>query len=323
MNHFGNKFSVSIFGESHGEMIGVVLDGTPSGIALCVADFKTDLTRRAPGAVGTTARRESDIPMIVSGLFEGITTGAPLTILFENSDTKSKDYSKLKSHPRPSHADLTAMIKFNGFNDYRGGGHFSGRVTVALVAAGVVAKKILSSKNISVTSEIKSIGTCDDKALFEEFVTEVARSGDSVGGVIECKVKGVKIGYGEPFFDSIESLISHTVFSVPAVKGIEFGDGFESARQLGSEHNDMIENIEGKCSTNRAGGISGGISNGNDIVFRVAVKPTASIYLPQNTFNIDSGKVEELIIHGRHDSCIAMRAGVVIESAAAIALCNL
>lgn len=322
MNSWGQIFRVSIWGESHGQQVGVSIDGVPAGIALCEEDFSKDLDRRRAGAAGTTPRKESDIPHIVSGVYNGFTTGSPLTIEFVNENTQSGDYRNLVKHPRPSHADLVAQQKWNGYNDPRGGGHFSGRITLGLVAAGVVAKKILDSDTVFST-EIIEIGGEQDKAKFAEILESARTAQDSVGGVVECRAKGITAGLGEPFFDSAESLIAHLLFSVPAVKGVEFGKGFDAARLKGSEHNDAIINEQGTTATNNAGGIVGGITNGNEIVVRAAIKPTASIAREQNTYNFESGKVEPLIIKGRHDVCIALRAAVVVESAIAIALADL
>lgn len=322
MNSWGNIFRVSIWGESHGAQVGVSIDGVPAGIPLSEEDFLADLQRRKAGGAGTTTRIESDMPHIVSGLFEGHTTGSPLTIVFLNENTRSGDYKNLVAHPRPSHADLVAQQKWNGMNDPRGGGHFSGRITLGLVAAGVVAKHILGQE-VSFTTDITEIGGERDKSKFETVIEQARMAQDSVGGVIECRVQGIGAGLGEPFFDSAESLIAHLLFSVPAVKGVEFGTGFEAARMRGSEHNDPIIDNEGHTSTNHAGGIVGGITNGNEIVVRAAVKPTASISRPQPTFNFENGQVEELIIKGRHDVCITLRAAVVVEAAIAIALADL
>lgn len=322
MNSWGDSFRVSLWGESHGEQIGVSIDGIPAGIALCEEDFATDLARRKAGSAGTTPRCESDTPHIISGLFEGYTTGAPLTIIFQNENTISKDYSSLKSHPRPSHADLVAQQKYGRYNDYRGGGHFSGRVTIALVAAGVVAKKLLGD-NIKFTTEITHIGGCADKAQFSTIIATAQSEKDSVGGIVECRVQGIPTGWGEPFFDSAESLIAHLLFSIPAIKGVEFGSGFSAAAMRGSEHNDCITDADGTTHTNHAGGIVGGITNGNELVIRAAVKPTASIAKEQMTYNFASNKVEPLSITGRHDTCIALRASAVIEAAIAIALAEL
>ena len=322
MNSWGNIFRVSIWGESHGAQVGVSIDGVPAGIPLSKEDFLADLQRRKAGRAGTTPRIESDMPHIVSGLFEGHTTGSPLTIVFLNENTRSGDYKNLVAHPRPSHADLVAQQKWNGMNDPRGGGHFSGRITLGLVAAGVVAKRILGQE-VSFSTDITEIGGECDKSKFEAIIEQARMAQDSVGGVIECRVLGVGAGLGEPFFDSAESLIAHLLFSVPAVKGVEFGAGFEAARMRGSEHNDPIIDSEGHTATNNAGGIVGGITNGNEIVVRAAVKPTASISRPQPTFNFENGQVEQLIIKGRHDVCITLRAAVVVEAAIAIALADL
>lgn len=322
MNSWGQLFRVSLWGESHGEQVGVSIDGVPAGIALCIEDFEADLARRRAGSRGTTPRCESDIPHIVSGIFEGKTTGAPLTIIFLNENTRSTDYSSLKSHPRPSHADFVAQRKYDGCNDYRGGGHFSGRLTLALVAAGVVAKKILGS-DVCFHTEITAIGGTTDREQFAHIIEQTIAEHDSVGGVVECRVGGIGIGLGEPFFDSAESLIAHLLFSVPAIKGVEFGSGFRSAAMQGSEHNDCIIDGKGTTLTNHAGGIVGGITNGNELVVRAAVKPTASIAKEQMTYNFSSGTIEPLTIKGRHDACIALRAAVVIEAAVAIALAEL
>src|ERR1035437_5005613 len=473
MNSFGRIFRVSIFGESHGENVGLVIDGCPAGISLIEEDFSADLERRKAGAKGTTPRKEDDVPEIVSGAFNNKTTGAPITILFKNSNTRSADYEKQRAVPRPGHADFVASKKFNGFQDYRGGGHFSGRLTVALVAAGVVAKKILTlnsspkERGTAATSEVgyltnsieqwktvipfakenrkaptevenimwqelrnrklngykfrrqhpvagyipdfvclerklmveidggyhneeeqkklddvreqwlsehgyRMIRFTNDQVLYQlpkvlqqlgEALSfgEPARAGtdgglgevknrikitasileiggetdldkglqkaidakDSIGGIIECRVNGLPIGLGEPFFDSAESLISHAVFAIPAVRAIEFGTGFAAAKMFGSKHNDPIENTEGKTTTNHAGGVVGGLTNGNELVFRVAIKPTSSTPQEQQTLNIETNKVEPFSVKGRHDLCIALRVPVVLEAATAIVLADL
>ena len=322
MNSWGNRFRVTLWGESHGAQVGVTIDGVPAGIALAESDFEADLARRRAGAAGTTPRKESDAPHIVSGIYRGFTTGAPLTVEFLNENTRSGDYASLASHPRPSHADWIAMKKFHGYNDPRGGGHFSGRITLALVTAGVVAKKILGS-GVTFHTDIIEIGGSADKESFADIIESARMDRDSVGGVVECRAEGVAAGLGEPFFDSAESLMAHLLFSVPAVKGVEFGSGFAAARMRGSEHNDPIIDAEGHTSTNHAGGIVGGITNGNAIVVRAAVKPTASISREQLSFNCASGQVDSLVIKGRHDVCITLRAAVVVESAVAIALADL
>ena len=319
MNHFGKQFSVSIFGESHGESVGVVIDGCPAGMPLNVDDFVLDTERRKGGMQkGTTPRQEEDLPLFKSGVFNGMTTGAPLTLLFENKNTRSGDYEKQRAVPRPGHADFVANRKFGGFEDYRGGGHFSGRLTLCLVAAGVVAKKIL--QNIKVTATITSIGGEPD---IEKGLQRAIEQKDSVGGVVECKVTGLPLGLGEPFFDSVESLIAHAVFSIPAVRGIEFGTGFKAANMFGLEHNDPIENKEGKTITNHAGGIIGGISNGNELVFRIAIKPTSSTPKEQLTYNWETDNMEAFSVRGRHDLCIALRVPPVLEAATAIVLADL
>ena len=318
MNTFGRLFRISIFGESHGYGVGVLLDGVPAGIALSENDFKADLARRKGGAKGTTTRVEADEPKLLSGVFNGKTTGAPLLIQFVNGDTDSSPYEKLKDVPRPGHADLTAKQKFGGFNDYRGSGHFSGRLTVCLVAAGVVAKKMM--KGVKIEAKVVSAGGNSD---VQTAVDAAIASGDSVGGLIECRVSGLPVGLGEPFFDSAESLISHIAFSIPAVKGVEFGDGFAAANMRGSEMNDALVDMSGKTKTNHSGGINGGITNGNELVVRIAIKPTSSIAREQELLDVKSGERKKMKITGRHDACIALRAPVVLEAATAIALADL
>ncbi|HPF94154.1 MAG TPA: chorismate synthase [Tenuifilaceae bacterium] len=318
MNSFGRIFRISIFGESHGQAIGVTIDGVPPGINLSVDDFMLDLNRRKAGAKGTTPRSEDDLPEIVSGWLNDHTTGAPLTMLFRNNNTQSADYGNIANTPRPGHADFAAYKRFKGFNDVRGGGHFSGRLTLGLVAVGVVAKKMLSNINISAKLIAAGGSTNIDKAI-----DEAIDKGDSIGGLVECTASGIPIGLGEPFFSSVESVISHLAFAVPAIKGIEFGSGFDAANMLGSQHNDSILDKTGRTATNNAGGITGGLTNGNTIVFRVAVKPTSSIGIKQHTYSIASGKTEDFIVKGRHDACIALRVPVVIEAITAIALTDL
>lgn len=319
MNAFGRIFRVTIFGESHGPMVGISIDGCPAGLTLNEDNFIIDLERRKGGMQkGTTPRKEDDKPIFISGYFNGKTTGAPLTILFENKNTRSGDYDKIKSIPRPGHADFVAHEKFGKNEDYRGGGHFSGRLTVCLVAAGVVAKKIL--QNISVTSLITEIGGEKD---IEAGLQKAIDAKDSVGGIVECTVKNLPIGLGEPFFDSVESVISHAVFAIPAIKGIEFGTGFGAAKMFGSDHNDGIIDGSGKTKTNHAGGIVGGITNGNDLVFRVVVKPTSSTPKEQESWNWETEQVESFSVKGRHDLCIALRVPPVLEAVTAIALADL
>jgi len=318
MNSFGKIFRISIFGESHGESVGIVIDGCPAGIPLKHSDFNTDFSRRKSGSKGTTPRREADIPRIMSGIFNDHTTGSPIMIMFENADTRSADYSKLRDIPRPGHADFTAQEKFGGYQDYRGGGHFSGRLTLGIVSAGVVAKKIIDP--MLVTGSILEVGGSSE---IEAAIEQAMDKQDSIGGIIECRIGEVPVALGEPFFDSVEAVISHMVFSIPAIKGIEFGSGFRASKMTGSQHNDNIVNIDGTTETNHAGGINGGITNGNEIVFRVAVKPTSSTHQTQRTVNMKSGAMEELSIEGRHDTCIALRVPVVVESAAAIVMADL
>jgi chorismate synthase len=323
MNSFGRIFRITIFGESHGESVGITIDGCPAGLPLTTEDFLEDLERRKGGMQkGTTPRKEDDLPFFKSGIFNEHTTGAPITILFENKNTRSSDYSKQRAVPRPGHADMVAGQKFGGFEDYRGGGHFSGRLTVALVAAGVIAKKLLArlQQQILVTSAITEIGGEKDP---EKGLEKAIEAKDSVGGIVECRVSGLPAGLGEPFFDSAESMISHAVFSIPAIRGIEFGTGFAAARMFGIEHNDAIENATGKTRTNHAGGIVGGITNGNELIFRIAVKPTSSTPKEQQTLNIETGNVGSFSVKGRHDLCIALRVPVVLEAVTAFVLADL
>ena len=318
MNTFGNLFRVSIFGESHGKWVGITIDGCPSGIALQEDDLLPDIERRKAGAAGTTPRKEEDIPAFVSGVFNNKTTGAPLTIVFENKNIRSADYDEIKNTPRPGHADFVLNKKFNGFNDYRGGGHSSGRLTVALVAAGVVAKKILTG--IDIHAELTEAGGNTD---IEAAIRKAISDNDSIGGIVACTIKGLPVGLGEPFFNSLESVISHAVFSIPAIKGIEFGAGFAAVKMKGSEHNDAMLNEQGATKTNNAGGINGGISNGNELFFRVAVKPTSSTPQEQHTWNSATNSVDPFRVKGRHDLCIALRVPVVVEAVTAIALADM
>jgi chorismate synthase len=319
MNRFGTLFTVTIFGESHGDCVGIVLDGCPAGMPITVEDFSVDTERRKGGTQkGTTPRQEDDLPIFKTGVFNGKTTGAPFMILFENKNTRSTDYEKQRSVPRPGHADFVANKKFGGFEDYRGGGHFSGRLTLCLVAAGVVAKKILNS--ISVQAHIAEIGGESD---LEKGLQKAIDQKDSIGGIVECTVTGLPIGLGEPFFDSVESLLAHAVFSIPAVRGVEFGTGFKAARMYGVDHNDALLNPDGTTRTNHAGGIVGGITNGNDLVFRIAIKPTSSTPKEQQTLNWETGDVEGFSVKGRHDLCIALRVPPVLEAIAAMVLVDL
>lgn len=321
MNSFGRILRVNIFGESHGESAGVNIDGIPAGLPLTVEDFLEDIERRKGGTQkGTTPRQESDLPIFKSGVFNNKTTGAPLTILFENNNTRSGDYQKQRAVPRPGHADFVASKKFGGFEDYRGGGHFSGRLTVCLVAVGVIAKKMLAALQVSVKATILEIG---GEADLEKGLQKAIDAKDTIGGIVECRVSGLPIGLGEPFFDSAESLLAHAAFAIPAVRGVEFGTGFAAAKMFGTEHNDAIENMDGKTVTNHAGGIVGGITNGNELVYRIAIKPTSSTPKDQFTLNWETQQMETFSVKGRHDLCIALRVPVVMEAVTAMVLADL
>jgi chorismate synthase len=318
MNSFGKIFRLSLFGESHGPAIGVVVDGIPPGIRVEPGDFMTDLRRRQSGSRGTTKRKEPDLPEILSGIHNGYTTGSPVTLITRNNDRISSDYDEFRSIPRPGHADFTAGLKYSGYSDMRGSGHFSGRITWGLVAAGVIARKIAG--RTSIEAKLIMAGGSPD---IEKALDAAVEANDSIGGIVECVVKNAPAGLGEPFFYSFESAVSQLAFSIPAIKGIEFGSGFASASMRGSEHNDALINEKGLTSTNNAGGINGGITNGNDIIFRMAVKPTSSTGVEQKSFNFKSGKMETFKIKGRHDTCIALRMPVIVEAVAAIALADL
>ena len=351
---WGSKIKLSIFGESHGNAIGITIDGLPAGFSIDMDKIMMEMARRAPGKSSlSTPRKESDIPEILSGYFEGKTTGTPLCAIIRNSNTKSKDYSKLKDVMRPGHADYTGVVRYKGFNDYRGGGHFSGRITAPLVFAGAICKQILEVKGIIVSAHINSIGKIKDCSFLESDISDellnsfkenelplintkledemrqeilsTRSSGDSIGGTIECAILGVSPGIGDPFFDSVESTLAHLMFSVPAVKGIEFGKGFDISKMRGLEANDeyYLENGNIKTKTNNNGGILGGITNGMPIIFNVAIKPTASIFKEQNTVNIVTMEETTLCIEGRHDPCIVQRALPVIEAVAAIGITEL
>ena len=319
MNSFGQLFRVSILGESHGDAVGILIDGCPAGLPLSPEQFLPDLERRKGGVQkGTTPRQEEDLPLIKSGWFNGKTTGAPILILFENNNTRSADYEKQRAIPRPGHADFVATQKFGGYEDYRGGGHFSGRLTVAVVAAGVIAKALL--KEITVQANLIEAG---GETNVEKGIEKAIAAKDSVGGIVECRVNGIPAGLGEPFFDATESLLSHAVFAIPAIRGIEFGTGFAAARLFGSQHNDALESTTGTTRTNHAGGIVGGITTGNELVFRVAVKPTSSTPKEQQSLNLETGEQEVFSVKGRHDLCIALRVPVVLEAVTAIVVADL
>ena len=314
--NWGKILQLSIFGESHGSTIGITIGGLLPGMKIPFVELQRDLALRAPGQRLTSPRKEKDHFEIISGVFEGKTTGAPLTVIFPNLNTQSKDYEIHKKIPRPSHADYPAQIKYKGFQDVRGGGHFSGRLTAPLVFAGTFAKQYLKDRGIGISSTIV------EKEDLEKKLLTLIQEGDSIGASISCKITGVPVGIGNPFFDSLESSISHLAFSIPGVKGIEFGLGFDFIGKLGSEVNDEYQFIHGKVmtTTNYNGGILGGLSNGMPIEFRLVFKPTASIFKQQKSVDLEKQKNTTLLIQGRHDPCIALRAQIVVESIAALAI---
>ncbi|MFA7116115.1 MAG: chorismate synthase [Bacteroidales bacterium] len=359
-NTFGDKFKISLSGGSHEEKVSVSIMGVPPGIVLCADDFKEALVRRNPKGQAFTERKETDVPIFEKGLVptlsdiaakdsvidniatEGITTGNELVISFFNKNVRDEDYSKFADIPRPGHADFTSRIKYG--KNFNGGGMFSGRMTVGIVAAGVVAMKCLQnafSKMAEVTainsifninaeiSSVEQLNRTDftDEESFDlavaHLINLLKQEGDSAGGIITCIINGVPAGLGEPFFNSMESLLSHMIFSIPGVRGIEFGDGFKSSAMRGSEHNDSIVDRQGKTSKNGAGGINGGITNGNPIKFNVAFKPTSSISCIQKSYNFSKNKVESFMIKGRHDVCFALRCPIIVESAVAIVMANM
>ena len=343
---WGKNIKISIFGESHGNGIGAVLDNFPSGITLDFGAVKKEMDRRKPGGALSTKRKEEDEVEILSGVYNGITTGAPISMLIRNTNQNSKDYSMFYDIPRPSHSDYPAFVKYDGFNDIRGGGHFSARVTAPLVCAGAICKQALLQRGIKITSHIYSIKDIKDEKMTEyidlsekklpviddnkgekmaELIEEARNNLDSVGGIIECGIFGMPAGIGDPFFDSLESVISHVIFSIPAVKGVEFGDGFEVTKKFGSENNDLytLENDKIVTKTNHAGGINGGLSTGMPIIFKAVFKPTPSIYREQKTLNIKTKKEELLKIEGRHDPCVLVRAAPVVEAAAALSVLDM
>ncbi len=319
-NTFGKILKITIFGASHAEEVGVIIEGVPAGIKLDESLFTTDLDRRRPKLKGETPRREDDAPHIEGIDANGCTCGEPIRISFKNKNIRSYDYDHLRRQPRPSHADLVQLRKYGDDYDISGGGIASGRMTVALVAAGVVAKQILDG--VTFNTQLVEVGGESDKRQFDDIIKAAAAEGNSVGGVVECTISGIKEPLGEPFFDSLESIMAHLLFSIPAVKGVEFGDGFAGARKRGSARNDAIVDASGATLSNNEGGINGGIANGNDIVVRVAIKPTPSISIVQHTYDFKHG-FSPLLIGGRHDSCIARRAQVVVEAMAAVALADL
>lgn len=350
-NTFGQKLKVTIFGESHGVAIGCVIGGLPVGISIDWDAVRQDMARRAPGSSAlATPRKEKDAFEILSGYFNDHTTGTPLAMEIRNGNQHSKDYDILKDNMRPGHADYTGHVKYGGFNDYRGGGHFSGRITAPLTFAGSIARQVLSAKGIHIGAHVTRIAGIEDRRFdplgeseetfaslrkeklpvltkdvgekMEEAILDAKAEGDSVGGIVECMVTGLPAGLGDPFFDSLESELSHMMFSIPAVKGIEFGDGFGLAAMKGSAANDCMHWANGKVetTTNHNGGILGGISSGSPVIFRLAIKPTASIAKSQPTVNLAEKKGTLLTIGGRHDPCIIPRAIPVIETAAALVI---
>jgi len=324
-NTIGNSLTVTLFGESHGKAIGAVLDGMPSGIEVDEEYIASQLTRRRPKDALSTPRQEKDEYSILSGVFEGRTTGTPICITIPNADTHSKDYGEMQYKMRPSHADYTANCRYNGFQDYRGGGHFSGRITAALVAAGAFVIPALNKKGICVSTKIKSIAseTAEEKRNVK--ILAAKAEGDSVGGVLETVVTGIPAGVGEPWFDTVEGMLSHAVFSIPAVKGIEFGLGFGFADKMGSEVNDQmyVDGDNVKCYTNNNGGIIGGITNGMPITFNTVIKPTPTISKEQNTVDIIKMENTTISARGRHDPCIVHRAAVVVESVTALVIADM
>lgn len=351
---YGDKIKISVFGESHGNGIGVVIDGLPAGVKIDMDRVLVQMARRAPGKDKTaTPRLEKDFPNVLSGMLDNTLTGAPLCAVIENTNTRSGDYSNLLSCPRPGHSDYAAFVKYNGANDIKGGGHFSGRITAPIVFAGTVCRQILEQKGIKIAAHIASIGNVNDEsfnpveiedslieklnlsafALIDDSAEQKMRdevekartSLDSVGGTIECAVTGIEAGIGDPMFDGVEGVIAKAVFGVPAIKGIEFGKGFELAKMRGSQSNDPFRYKDGKVvtETNNMGGILGGITNGMPVIFRAAVKPTPSISQKQKTVDLQKKENAELEIHGRHDPCIVPRAVPVIEAVTAIAIINM
>jgi len=317
MNSYGSLFKVTLYGESHQPTIGVVLDGIPAGIQINLDQIKADLELRKPKAIGTTPRKEEDLFQITSGLFNGKTTGSPIHVMIENKNTKSKDYTHLKNHPRPGHADYVSEIKYHGYQDYRGGGRFSGRLTAALVVAGSIAKMAIPFK---ISHKLIQVGSLKDMNKLDDYLKEIIRKKDSVGGILQLKVSNMIVGLGEPFFNKLNAELAKLLFSIPAVKGVEFGLGFKGVETLGSQYNDVMINENGQTKTNHQGGIAGGISNGNDLEINVFVKPTSSIQKVQETYHLKNKKIEPLDISGRHDVAIVRRVGIVLESMLAIGL---
>jgi chorismate synthase len=319
MNSFGTLFKITLYGESHQEAIGVVIDGMPSGIKIDESVIQLDLKKRNPDAIGTTPRKETDLIHITSGVFNGYSTGSPMHLMIKNENVVSKDYDHLKLQPRPGHADFVANVKYKGYQDHRGGGRFSGRLTAPIVAAGAIAKMWLP---FDFSHQLIQIGELKDMSKLDAYLTEIQEQGDSVGGIIEVCVKSLPVGLGEPMFEKLDAKIAQMLFSIPAVKGVSFGTGFEGSHLKGSQFNDLIIDEAGHTKTNHSGGVTGGISNGNDLIIKVFIKPTSSIKAKQETFDFKSHEVKSLEIGGRHDVAIARRAGIVLENAVAIVIAD-
>jgi len=320
MNSVGTLFKITLYGESHQDAIGIVIDGVKPGLKINWDLVQGDLALRRPGAVGTTPRVEKDNLEITSGIFNDYTTGSPLHIMIRNENVISKDYTHLKKQPRPGHADYVAGIKYNGFQDYRGGGRFSGRLTAPIVVAGSIAKQMLPFK---FSHELVQVGTLTDMSKLDQYLKDVAQKGESVGGIVELRVSNMMVGLGEPMFEKLDAKIGQMMFSIPAVKGVEIGTGFSGVTSFGSQFNDVYEDKTGKTLTNHSGGVSGGISNGNDLVIKVFVKPTSSIGKAQKSFNLETNKIESFEVGGRHDTAIVRRVGIVLENALALVLADL
>lgn len=329
-NSFGEKFRITVYGGSHEPELGVIIEGAGTGLPVAVGDFSADIARRRPGAKGTTPRVEADIP-VLTGVTGGMTTGSRLKIAFENRNIRPGDYGQFTAVPRPGHVDyVTAPQRYGAgesarqFPPFTGGGIFSGRMTLALVAAGVVAKKVLRRglPEAVISAELIRVGGSSDRSAWDGLLDAAIADGDSLGGVVECRVKGLPVGLGEPYFDSVESLVSHAMFSIPGVRGVEFGDGFHASDMRGSEHNDPFGE-GGRLVRNGAGGVNGGLTNGNELLFRVAFKPTSTIRRPQRTWDFSEGRMTELSAKGRHDVCFALRTPVIVEAMTAVVLCNL
>ena len=322
-NSYGENIRITIFGQSHAPAVGVTIEGLPAGFTIDRAALQAFLDRRAPGRDPTaTARREADEPEFLSGLVGDVTCGTPLTAIIRNSNTRSQDYEELRAVPRPGHADWPAQVRFGGFQDVAGGGHFSGRLTAPLCIAGGIVLQILAQKGVSVQARAERIGGETDPDRQRAAILAAKAAGDSVGGVIAAEVRGLPVGVGDPMFGGLENRIAQAVFGIPAVKGIEFGDGFAASERRGSENNDPYRMVDGKVKpvTNHAGGILGGLSTGEPITFRVAVKPTSSIAIEQDSVNLQTGENARLRVHGRHDPCIVPRAVPCVEAAAALAV---